>query len=122
MQINIENAFNSIFWVIIFKKLCDAKGLLLNIAVFIKLFYVIHFSLCYQCGWHFEGVIIIESSLGTKQGDSLGGPLFVLAHYRTFLETIAQAPNCIFPFLMDNIHIIRPLNEIICAFDHLQPN
>jgi hypothetical protein len=66
-----------------------------------------------------EGVTIIESFLGTRQGGLLGGPLFVSAHYRTFLETVACAPNCIFPSLIDDTHITGPMNEIIHAFDHL---
>jgi hypothetical protein len=35
------------------------------------------------------GVTIIESSSGTRQGDPLEGPLFILAHYQTLLKTIA---------------------------------
>jgi len=49
------------------------------------------------------------------QGDPLRGPLFALAHYRTFLKTIVQAPNCVFQSLMDDTHIIGPMNEIIFA-------
>jgi len=45
--------------------------------------------------------------------------LFVFAHYWVFLKTITQAPNCIFPFLMDDTHIMGPLSEIIRTFDHL---
>jgi hypothetical protein len=36
------------------------------------------------------GVTIIESYSCTRQGDPLGGPLFILAHYRVFLQTIAR--------------------------------
>jgi hypothetical protein len=42
---------------------------LVNIVPFPKLFYRAHFSLYYQHGWHVEGVTIIESSLGIRQGD-----------------------------------------------------
>ncbi len=35
-----------------------------------------------------EGITIIESSLGMRQGGAIRGPLFALAHYRVFLETI----------------------------------
>jgi hypothetical protein len=66
-----------------------------------------------------EGVTIIESSFGTKQGDPLGGPLFDLAHYWTFLKTIARAFNYIFPSLVDNTHIVGPMSEISRGFDHL---
>jgi hypothetical protein len=48
---------------------------------FTNLFYGDHYSLYYQHGWHVEGVTIIESSLGTRQRDPLGGILFPLAHY-----------------------------------------
>jgi len=66
-----------------------SKGSLANIVPFTRLFYGIHYPLYYQHGRHVEGVTIIESSLGMRQGDPLGGPLFALAHYRTLLETIA---------------------------------
>jgi hypothetical protein len=66
-----------------------------------------------------EGVTIIESSSGTRQGDPLGVPLFPLAHYQTPLETIVRAPNCVFPSLVDDTHIVGPMNEFSCTFDHL---
>jgi hypothetical protein len=56
-------------------------GPLGSIIFYIILFYGVHSTLYYQHGWHVEGVTIIESSLGTRQGDPLGGPLFALAHY-----------------------------------------
>jgi hypothetical protein len=40
-----------------------------------------HSSLYYQHGQHVEGVIIIESFSGMRQGGPLKGPLFALAHY-----------------------------------------
>ncbi len=86
---------------------------------FTKLFYGAHFSFYYWHGWHVERIIIIEFSLSTRQGDPLGGLLFTLAHYWTFLETIVWAPNCVFPSLMDDFHIVGPMNELFCAFDHL---
>jgi len=51
--------------------------------------------------------------------DLLGSMLFVLAHYWTFIKTIAQAPNYIFPSLIDDIHIMGLMNEITHTFDHL---
>jgi hypothetical protein len=72
----------------------------------------------YQHG-HVEGITIIESSLGMRQGDALGGPLFVLAHYQALLKTIMWAPNYVFPSLADDTHIVRPLSEITRVFGHL---
>jgi hypothetical protein len=62
MQVNIENAFNSVFQAVILKKLCDVEGPLANIIPFTKLFYGVHSSLYYQHEQHVEGVTIIESS------------------------------------------------------------
>jgi hypothetical protein len=86
------------------------------------LFYGVHFSLFYQHGWHVEGITIIESFSSTREGDPLGGPLFVLAHYRALLDTIMRAPNCVYPSLVDDIHIMGPMSKITCAFDHLSTN
>jgi hypothetical protein len=66
-----------------------------------------------------EEVTIIESCLGMRQGGLLKGPLFALAHYQTFLKTIAHAPNYIFPSFANDTHIVGPMSEITCAFDHL---
>ncbi len=79
----------------------------MNIIPFTKLFYGVHSPLYYQHGRH------------VKQGDPLGGLLFALAHYQILLKTIAWAPNCVFPSLTNDIHIVGPMSEIICAFDHL---
>ncbi len=66
-----------------------------------------------------EGVTIIESFSGIRHGDPLGGPLFALAHYRAFLETIAQAPNCVFLSLTEVTYIVGLMSEITRTFDHL---
>jgi hypothetical protein len=119
MQVDVENAFNNIFRAIILKELRDARVPLVSIIPLTRLFYGVHYSLYYQLGQHEEGVTIIESSTCMKQGDPLGGILFALAHYQTFLETITWASNCVFPSLVNDTHIMGPMNEIIHAFDHL---
>jgi len=68
-----------------------------NIVLFTKSFYGAHYSFYHQHEQHKKGIIIIESSSGMKQGDPLNGLLFALAHYQTFLKTIAQTFNCVFP-------------------------
>jgi hypothetical protein len=47
MYVNIENALNSIYQVVIFRKLCDAWGPLTSIILFTKLFYGAHLFLYY---------------------------------------------------------------------------
>jgi hypothetical protein len=65
-----------------------------------------------------EGVTVIELFLGMKQGDPLGSPLFILAHYQVFLKTIMRTPNYVVPSLVDETHILRPMNEIPNVFYH----
>jgi hypothetical protein len=69
MQVNIENAFNSVSRATILRELQDVEGLLANIVPFTKLFYGVHSSFYYQHGQHEEGFIAIESSSGMRQGD-----------------------------------------------------
>ncbi len=66
-----------------------------------------------------KGITIIESFSSMKQGDPLRGLLLVLAHYQIILKTIAQAPSCVFPSLVNDTNIVGPMNEIIHTFDHL---
>jgi hypothetical protein len=68
MQVDVENVFNKVSWTTIFKKLCDARGLLANIVPFTRLFHGAHLKKKLQHGWHVERVTIIESSASTKQG------------------------------------------------------
>jgi hypothetical protein len=119
MQVDVENTFNNVFRTVVFKNVCDVEWPLINIVPFIRLFYGVHSSFYFHHGWHVEGVTIIESFSSTRQGDPLGGLLFALAHYQDLLETIARAPNYVFPFLVDDNHIMGPINEITYAFDHL---
>jgi len=119
MQVDIKNVFNNVSPIIIVKKLCDVGGPLASIVPFTRLFYGVHSFIYYQHGRHVEGVTIIESSSSMRHGDPLRGLLFVLAHYRNLLKTIAWAPNYIFPSQVDDTHIMGLLNEITPAFDHL---
>ncbi len=91
----------------------------MNIVPFTRLFYGVHYFFYYQHGWYVEGVTIIKSFLGTRQGDPLRGHLFILAHHQALLKTIMQAPNCIFPSLVNDTHIMGPMNEITHAYEHL---
>ncbi len=47
MQINVENIFNNVFQIVIFKELCDDGGPFASIVPFTKLFYDTHFFLYY---------------------------------------------------------------------------
>jgi hypothetical protein len=56
-------------------------GLWRTLPPLLGLFYGVHSFFYYQHGQYVEGVSIIESFLGMKQGDPLRGFLFALAHY-----------------------------------------
>jgi hypothetical protein len=47
MQIDVENTFNNISQVVIFRELCDVMGPFMNIIPFSRLFYGAHFSFYY---------------------------------------------------------------------------
>jgi hypothetical protein len=47
MQVNVENAFNNVFGIVIFKELCDVGGPLASIIPFTMFFYGVHSSLYY---------------------------------------------------------------------------
>jgi hypothetical protein len=63
-----------------------------------------------------RGFIVIESSSGTRQGEPLNGFLFALAHYWTFLKTIAWTPNYVFSSLMDDTNIVGLMNKVVFTF------
>jgi hypothetical protein len=56
--------------------------------------------------------------MGTCQGDPLGGALFTLAHFKDLI--INHFPSSLFPFIIDNIHIIGPLFIVSSAYGHFQ--
>jgi hypothetical protein len=69
-----------------------------------------------------EEVTVIESFLGMRQGDTLGGFLFVLAHYRTFLKTIEWTPNYVFPSLADDTTSWGFWVKLLTPLTTFQPN
>jgi hypothetical protein len=46
--------------------------------------------------------------MGASQGDPLGGALFALAHFKALRSTINHFPYCLFPSIINDIHIIGP--------------
>jgi hypothetical protein len=51
---------------------------------------------------------IIPSTMGTHQGDPLGGALFSLIHFKVLRFTTSHFPSCLFPPIVDDMHIIAP--------------
>jgi len=56
---------------------------------------------------HEGDVIIIPFTMGAHQGEPLGRALFTLAHFRALHSIINHFLFCLFPSIMDDIHIIQ---------------
>ncbi len=62
-----------------------------------------------HCNHEGGNVIVILSAMGTCQGDLLVEVLFTLAHFKVLCFTISHFPFCLFPSIVDDIHIIGSL-------------
>jgi hypothetical protein len=57
----------------------------------------------------YEGdVIVIICTIGTRQGNSLGGAFFTLTHFKALHSIANHFLSCLFLFITDDIHIIGP--------------
>jgi len=65
-----------------------------------------HHNVFYNHHNHEGDVIIIPSTMGTHQGDPLGGALFTLAHFRALHSIVNHFPCYLFPSTVDDTHII----------------
>jgi hypothetical protein len=72
---------------------------------------------CILCIWIFPcsivivtmmDVTIIPFAMGTNQSDPLRRPLFALIHFRALHSITKYFPFCLFPSIINNIHIINP--------------
>jgi len=89
-------------------------------------------ALCPLLAWFMVLIIFFTTSMGNMKMTSpllshfqawgrvtpFRTSLFALTHYQTFLETIAQAPNYVFPSLMNDTHIMGLMNEIILSLNY----
>jgi hypothetical protein len=56
--------------------------------------------------------------MGTRQGDPLGGALFALAHFKALCSIVSRLLFCMFPSIVDDIHITGPLSIVSFAYEH----
>jgi hypothetical protein len=54
----------------------------------------------------FKALSVIQSCIGTYQGDLLGGLLFALTHFRALHNLTTLFPSCMFLFITDQTHTI----------------
>jgi len=58
--------------------------------------------------------------MGTYQGDPLGEALFVLAHFKASRFIVSCFIFCLFPSIVNDIHIIGPLLIILFTYEHFK--
>jgi hypothetical protein len=58
--------------------------------------------------------------MGTHQGDPLGRALFVLDHFKVLRSIASHFPSCLFPSIVDDIHITWPYLIISSTYEHFQ--
>jgi hypothetical protein len=103
---------------VIFQELRVAGGNIIQFIPFICAFYAFEYPMFYSHHNH-EGIIImIPFAMQTHEGDPLGGALFTLAHFKGLCFTINHFLSCLFPSIVDDIHIISPLSIISFVYEH----
>jgi hypothetical protein len=64
--------------------------------------------------------MIISFAMGTHQGDPLRGALFVLIHFKALCFIVNHFPFCLFPSIVDDIHIRGPLSIVLFIYEHFK--
>jgi len=103
---------------VIFQELCATSGDIIQLIPFVRAFYAFESPLFYSHHNCDGDVIVIPSTMGTCQGDPLGGALFVLVHLKALHSTFNHFPSYLFPSIIDDIHIIDPLSIISSTYEH----
>ncbi len=104
-SLDVTNTFNLISKGVIFQKFRTIGG---DIIQFIPFNHAFKFPLFYNhcnCG---DDATIIPFAMGPCHSDLLGGPLFVLTHFRALHSIASHFPSYLFPSITDDIHIIGP--------------
>ncbi len=111
------NAFNLVSKGVIFQELCAASGDIIHLIPFVCAFYVFVSPLFYSHCNHEGKVLIIPSTMGTYQGDPLGGALFALVHFKVLCFTTGYFTLLsISLYYRWHSHHRFPLNCIICIW------
>jgi hypothetical protein len=105
---------------VIFQKLCATGGDIIQFIPLVRAFYAFEFPLFYSHHNREGNVTIIPFTMGTHQGDPLGGAPFTLAHFKGLCFIINHFPFYIFPSIVNDIHIIGPFSIVSSAYEHFQ--
>jgi hypothetical protein len=102
------NAFNLVSKGAIFQELHVIGGNIMELIPFVCAFYAFESPLFHSHRNHEGDVIVIPSTMGTHEGDPLGGALFALAHFRALCSIARHFLFYLFPFITNDKHIIGP--------------
>jgi hypothetical protein len=105
---------------VIVQKLCVISGDINQLILFVCAFYAFEYLLFYNHHNHESNLTIIPSAMKTYQGNLLGGALFALVQFRALHSTTSNFPSCLFPSIVDDIHIISPFSIVSSAYEHFQ--
>jgi hypothetical protein len=95
---------------------------IIELIPFICAFYAFEFPLFYShCNRECD-VIIFPSTMGTRQSDLLEMALFTLVHFKALCSIANCFPSCLFPSIVDDIHIIGPLQLYYLHMSIFKPN
>jgi hypothetical protein len=109
LQLDVMNVFNLVSKGVIFQEFHALGGFIIQLIPFVHAFYEFESPLFYSHHNHDGDVMVIPSAMGTRQGDPSRGALFALAHLRALKFTASHFPSCLFPSIVNDIHIIDPL-------------
>jgi hypothetical protein len=115
LQVDVHNAFNLMSWSAICQKLQSSPNSLDQIFPFVWQFYACSSPLYFfQAFQHGDLIILLKSC--TQQNDPLGGTLFALVHLHSLCFIVATHLTCVFPLLVDDMHIISPTSNVVPIF------
>jgi hypothetical protein len=110
------NAFDSISWTTIFEELQSFTSTLDQLFPFVWWFYTCPFPLYFLQVFQHQDFIVIFSKFSTWQRDLLGKTLFILTHFWGFhIITIAH-PTYVFLSIIDGMHIVGLVLDVMRAF------
>ncbi len=116
----MANALNLVLRKVIFQELRVASGDIIQFIPIVCAFYASEFPLFYIHYNHESEATVISFAMGTRQGDLLKKTLFVLVHFKILCSTSNHFPSCLFPSIINDIHVISLLSIVSSTYDHFQ--
>ncbi len=114
----MANTFNLVLKGVTFQELHVASGNIMQLIPFVHALYAFEFHVFYNHHNCVGNVLVIFFTMGTRQGDPLGGALFALAHFRALHFTTNHFPSYLFPSIINDVHIIGPPFIVSFAYEN----